>query len=270
MKIFEGTMILTDLDGTYLADDHHISAENRAAAEWFMENGGRFSIATGRSKAGMEHFFPELRINAPAILYNGSVIYDFEKQADVLDLCVGENGFRLCRALEERFPEAGIEVYAGHRPYVAQDSAHTRRHFANVKMPWNPCPAADIPQPWLSLVVTGEGTVLSAVSAFIQLRFPGQFFVQYSSAHMLEIMRHDANKGAAAKHLWELLGIAPERVYVAGDGPNDVQLLRCARHSCAPADACPEILSIARHILPEHRQHAIAALIRGIEKGSLL
>ena len=68
MKIFEGTMILTDLDGTYLADDHHISAENRAAAEWFMENGGRFSIATGRSKAGMEHFFPELRINAPAIL----------------------------------------------------------------------------------------------------------------------------------------------------------------------------------------------------------
>ena len=98
MKIFEGTMILTDLDGTYLADDHHISAENRAAAEWFMENGGRFSIATGRSKAGMEHFFPELRINAPAILYNGSVIYDFEKQADVLDLCCGSGAIGISLA----------------------------------------------------------------------------------------------------------------------------------------------------------------------------
>ena len=68
MKIFEGKMILTDLDGTYLYDDHHISRENREAAAYFMENGGLFTVATGRSKAGMEHFFPELSINAPVSL----------------------------------------------------------------------------------------------------------------------------------------------------------------------------------------------------------
>lgn len=269
MKIFEGKLIITDLDGTYLFDDHHISAENRAAVEYFMENGGLFTVATGRSKAGMEHFFPSLVINAPAILYNGSVIYDFDRKADVLDTCVGEQGFRLCKALEAHFPDAGIEVYAGHTPYVAQDSEHTRRHFANVKMPWNPCPAEDIPQPWLSLVVTGDSGLLPRLAAFIETRFPGQFFLQYSSAHMLEIMHPQANKGAAARHLWELLGIRPEEVYVAGDGTNDLQLLQSALHSCAPADACPEILSIARHILPEYKQHAIAHLIRQMEKGSL-
>lgn len=270
MKIFEGKMILTDLDGTYLFDDHHISAENRAAVEYFIENGGLFSIATGRSKAGMEHFFPELRINAPAIIYNGSVIYDFERKADVLDTCVGEQGFRLCKALETAFPQAGIEVYAKHQPYVAQDSEHTRRHFANVKMPWNPCPAEAIPQPWLSLVLTGERDLLPQLVAFIEERFPGQFFLQYSSWHMLEVMHPEANKGAAARHLCELLGIKPENLYVAGDGLNDIQLLNSAFHSCAPADACPEILSIARHILPEYKQHAIAALIRGLEKGTML
>ena len=114
MKQFEGKLILTDLDGTYLYDDHHISAENRAAARFFMDNGGLFTVATGRSKAGMEHFFPELEINAPAILYNGSVIYDFERKADVLDTGVGESGFRLCKALEQQFPNIGIEVYAHH------------------------------------------------------------------------------------------------------------------------------------------------------------
>ena len=99
MKLFEGKLILTDLDGTYLFDDHHISAENRAAVRYFMDNGGLFTVATGRSKAGMEHFFPELEINAPAILYNGSVIYDFARKADVLDTCVGQDGFALCEAL---------------------------------------------------------------------------------------------------------------------------------------------------------------------------
>ena len=269
MKLFEGKLILTDLDGTYLFDDHHISEENRAAARYFMDNGGLFTVATGRSKAGMEHFFPELEINAPAILYNGSVIYDFTRKADVLDTCVGETGFRLCKALEARFPDAGIEVYADHTPYVAQDSFWTRRHFQNVKMPWNPCPAEDIPQPWLSLVVTGEEERLPLMADFIETQFPGQFFLQFSSPHMLEIMHPQANKGAAARHLWELLGIEPENVYVAGDGTNDVQLLKSALHSCAPADACQEVLSIARHILPEFKNHAIAHLISQMEKGIL-
>lgn len=269
MKIFEGKLILTDLDGTYLFDDHHISKENREAAAYFMENGGLFTIATGRSKAGMEHFFPELVINAPAILYNGSVIHDFIRKADVLDTCVGESGFQLYKSLEKQFPQIGIEVYGNHTPYVAQDNFWTRRHFQNVKMPWNPCPAEEIPHPWLSMVVTGESDVLPQVAAFLETRFAGQFFVQYSSPHMLEIMHPAANKGTAAKHLWELLGIAPENVYVAGDGPNDRQLLQSAFHSCAPADACSEILSIARHILPEYKQHAIAHLIHRMEKGTL-
>lgn len=269
MKLFEGKLILSDLDGTYLYDDHHISEENRAAVRYFMDNGGLFTVATGRSKAGMEHFFPELEINAPAILYNGSVIYDFTRKADVLDTCVEQDGFDLCKTLEATFSDIGIEVYANHIPYVAQDNFWTRRHFQNVKMPWNPCPAEGIPQPWLSLVLTGEEDRLPAVADFIQRQFPGQFFIQYSSPHMLEVMHPQANKGEAARRLCHQLGIRPENLYVAGDGPNDVQLLKSAFHSCAPADACPEILSIARHILPEYKNHAIAYLISQMEKGTL-
>ena len=197
------------------------------------------------------------------------MIYDFVRKADVLDTCVGQAGFDLYKALEKHFPDAGIEVYANHTPFVAQDSFWTRRHFQNVKMQWNPRPAEDIPQPWLSLVVTGETPVLEQVAAFIAQQFPGVFFVQFSSPHMLEIMHPQANKGVAAKHLWEHLNIRPENVYAAGDGTNDVQLLQSAFHSCAPADACPEILSIARHILPEFKNHAIAHLIFQMEKGIL-
>lgn len=269
MKRFAGTLIVTDLDGTYLYDDHHISAENRAAVQYFMDNGGLFTVATGRSRAGMEHFFPLLELNAPAILYNGSAIYDFAQKRDVLAFSVRESGLRLCRTLEERFPDIGIEVYAAHRPYVAQDSPRTRRHFENVKMPWNPCPAGDIPQPWLSLVLTGEAETLPQVEAFIRTAFPGGFFLQYSSPHMLEVMHPRANKGAAVRALGGLLGVEPENIWAAGDGLNDVQLLESVSHSCAPADACAPILKAAKHILPGYRDHAIAWLIGQMEKGTL-
>ena len=74
MKQFEGTLILTDLDGTLLDGQNRISPENQAAIRHYMENGGRFTVATGRSLKGMEHFFPALAVNAPAILYNGSAV----------------------------------------------------------------------------------------------------------------------------------------------------------------------------------------------------
>ena len=66
MKQFEHTLILTDLDGTLLNGRGEISPEDQAAIRYYMENGGRFTVATGRSLKGREHFFPALAVNAPA------------------------------------------------------------------------------------------------------------------------------------------------------------------------------------------------------------
>ncbi len=270
MSIFSGKLILSDLDGTLLQDDGHISWENQQAIRLFIQGGGLFSVATGRSKIGMEHFFPELQMNAPAILYNGSVIHDFSTSEDIWTGPVGANSYELALLLKERFPAAGIEVYAGHQPYVVQDSQRTRLHFQNVKMPWNLCALEEVPQPWLSLVITGEADCLPAIVRLIEQAYPSGFFLQYSSPHMLEIMHPQANKGAAARRLCRLLGISIENFYAVGDGTNDVELLRESGHGCAPADACPQALSVAKHRLPSYQQHAIAALIHQIQEGSLL
>lgn len=263
-------MILTDLDGTLLNGQDRISPENQEAIRHYMENGGRFTVATGRSLKGMEHFFPALAVNAPAILYNGSAVYDFQTKRDLYEACVGQAGYELVRVLMAELPALGVEVYAGHRPYVAQESHFTRRHFEIVRLPWNPCPPEQIPQPWLYLVITGEGEMLARAEALIRIRFPGQFFTQYSSPTMLEILRQGASKGQSARFLIRRLGLDPERVFPVGDGSNDVELLQCAPNSCAPENACPQILALARHILPDNNSHTIAALIRRLEKGALL
>ena len=87
---------------------------------------------------------------------------------------------------------------------------------------------------------------------------------------MLEILRQGASKGRSARFLIRRLGLDPEKVFPVGDGSNDVELLQCAPNSCAPENACPQILALARHILPDNNSHTIAALIRRLEKGALL
>ena len=50
MKKFQGMLLLSDMDGTILNDKKEISQENKDAVRYFTENGGYFSLATGRSK----------------------------------------------------------------------------------------------------------------------------------------------------------------------------------------------------------------------------
>ena len=50
MGRFDGVMILTDMDGTLLDSQSRLSPENRRAILRFIQQGGRFSVATGRVK----------------------------------------------------------------------------------------------------------------------------------------------------------------------------------------------------------------------------
>ena len=51
MGKYTGKMIISDLDGTLIPRGGVISAENKAAIQTFVDGGGRFAIATGRTSA---------------------------------------------------------------------------------------------------------------------------------------------------------------------------------------------------------------------------
>ena len=48
MGKFNGILICTDLDGTLLDNEKHVSKENIEAIEYFKKNGGLFTFLTGR------------------------------------------------------------------------------------------------------------------------------------------------------------------------------------------------------------------------------
>ena len=76
---FSDYLLVSDMDATLLDDNHTISEENRQAIDYFIKNGGRFTVATGRMVEAVRAYMPNLHINAPAVLHNGAKIYDYEK-----------------------------------------------------------------------------------------------------------------------------------------------------------------------------------------------
>ena len=76
MKKFEGMMLACDMDGTLLDSSRRISRKNQQALRYFTEEGGRFTLATGRAPHAIEAYIPQLPFNAPYSLLNGSLILD--------------------------------------------------------------------------------------------------------------------------------------------------------------------------------------------------
>ena len=60
MKKFEGMILACDMDGTLLDDDRQISQGNQQALRYFTQEGGRFSLATGRAPQAIHPYIPQL------------------------------------------------------------------------------------------------------------------------------------------------------------------------------------------------------------------
>ena len=111
MGKFDGILIATDLDGTLLADDKSISTENKNAIEYFISEGGYFTITTGRSIQGVKSIVNQIMPNAPIVLFNGSAVYDVKTDKFIWEAFLDKKANNVIKLIEEKFPYSGIEVW---------------------------------------------------------------------------------------------------------------------------------------------------------------
>ena len=80
-KSLQDLLVVSDLDGTLLTSSEGLPGCNAAMIRLFSALGGRFTIATGRSPASARRALNGLPLGAPAIVFNGGMLYDYEKDA---------------------------------------------------------------------------------------------------------------------------------------------------------------------------------------------
>lgn len=89
MGKFDGVLLASDFDNTILNTERPrrtgcpippISQRNVEALLYFMDNGGRFAVATGRALPAFRMFAEQVPMNAPAVVCNGGALYDFKTE----------------------------------------------------------------------------------------------------------------------------------------------------------------------------------------------
>ena len=80
MGTMDGVLLVSDFDDTLVDRKKHLPERTKAALEWFVSQGGLFTLASGRGLESVRLQAPGLPIGAPVIVANGTQIYDLSRE----------------------------------------------------------------------------------------------------------------------------------------------------------------------------------------------
>ncbi|MBE1446998.1 Cof-type HAD-IIB family hydrolase [Paenibacillus sp. OAS669] len=265
MKRFEGYLLVSDMDGTLLDSSKSISEENRSAIERFVAEGGIFTLATGRIAGSVKRFADVLPIGAPAILYNGSVIYDFSMDKVVWQRTLDRTVMPVLEQVMRQYPEIGVEVYCGSDPFFLRENRMTEHHrrMENFRRPLTE-DMHQLTDPWLKVLLAWEPERLDEVEIYVQ-QFSDHFTWVRSDDKYLEILPAETTKGHALEELMSMTGIERSRCIAMGDHLNDLEMLRRAGVGVAVANAHPSLVEVSNRSCKHHNEHAVADVIEWLE-----
>lgn len=251
MANFSDVLLTVDFDRTLTAPDSTIPKRNMEAIEYFMANGGAFTVNTGRSIPMYSSLLDVVPVNCPLLLYNGSAAYDRERKELTFATPIELDWRETVKTIQELLPDMEVEIQGIDRHYLFRKNEMWEKFNDYNGCPWAYADFDDDLGQFLKFTVYGqfraptvshlfEGTAeelarIGEAARLIEEAFAGKVQVFRSAGRLLDMHAPGVGKGKSARRLQQELG----RKYLVcvGDAPNDLQMLREADFAFCPGDA---------------------------------
>ena len=128
MGKFDGILICTDLDGTLLKSDKSISEEVKKKIEYFMSEGGYFTVMTGRAPQTTRKIADEIKINCPYGCTNGGGLYDHYEEKYVRVTHLADGYKEIVKYAEEHIDGIGYQVTCEDSMYFCRENEAMERY----------------------------------------------------------------------------------------------------------------------------------------------
>lgn len=265
---FSKVILMTDLDGTLLTDDKQILPVDFEAIERFRTGGGIFTMATGRGYAMAKHIADKLRLDCPAVVYNGAAVYDFRQEKFLWQCAIGDKALGIIRRIAELYPDIGVEVLRGNVVHVPYLNDMEQWHIDLEHVPADFTPLDDIPRDgWLKVLFAYPPEKLDGLQSFIENspEFSGVHWVR-SAPMFFECLPEGIDKAAGYSQLIRAIGAEDRFTVGVGDFMNDLAMIQSADLGAAVANAQPSVREAADIVLCDNNSGAMAELIDYIER----
>lgn len=268
MGIFDGCLLACDVDGT-LMENGYINPKNIEKIEFFISQGGYFSISTGRSVSALSSVTSKLARISPSVVANGCMIYDYENSKILFQKFIPKADNAFAKFVLDSGISVGIEVHSGERVFTLKRNAESDAHQRYENLETTVVSFDEICNlEWNKVLFALEDEKDYQVLGKMVLKFKnGSNFI--ATAAVLEGRKRNyyeqipigVSKASAVKELCRVLNIKDGCSYAIGDYYNDVEMLENADICSVPVASPNDIKAIADYVSCECKDGAVANFI---------
>ncbi len=248
--MFSDVLLTVDYDRTLTGPDSTIPQRNIEAIEYFMANGGTFTVNTGRCVPACACFRDKVPMNAPILAYNGAAWYD-HKTGELSNVtAIDADRAEMILAIEEKFPDLTVEIQGVASSYCHKHNPAYERYAENVGFDFAYAHPGEIDEPFLKFAVYGkflsnevaslyqatdeEMAYYDTVVEYVHSRWGDKVDFFRACARLIDFQAKGVSKIVSARKLQEMLG---KKILVCvGDADNDAAMLDGADYAYCPAD----------------------------------
>ncbi|MBE6534398.1 MAG: HAD-IIB family hydrolase [Ruminococcaceae bacterium] len=268
-KKFENIFIASDLDGTFFASKTQMVKRNLEKIEYFCENGGRFTFATGRLPLFIKRPIPnpETIVNFPAVMGNGTCLFDYQNQraveehfvdakllADVEDFLIKETGFEA--AIRATFAQ-GVVMSTLENPALKREFETFPEYVERVVCSAHKWEGYNL----YKANIRGTLDVIQEMYPRIKKEFGDVLTVTTSANTMIELMPLGISKASMLVDIKEKILDKDTVLCTVGDYDNDLEMHSISDLAVCPSNANDAVKSVCKLQLCSNDDGVIADLI---------
>ena len=264
------TLYITDLDGTLLDSEAHLSERSAEIINKLADNDVMFSLSTARTHATVSEMFGGVKLNVPLVMMNGVVVYD-PKENKVVSACT----------IEKSAAEKVLEIYRKYNKapmlyYIEgtninifysdlnnenqQKYINSRNDLGIKRFFYSPTLKAD--DNLIYIVTLDPYEELKEIyEELCKIEGINCMFYSdnYTGCYFLEILSSDVNKGISADFVKR--HIKADKMIAFGDNLNDIPLFEYADECYAVENAHRNLKEIATDVIGKNDDNAVAEFI---------
>jgi len=260
MNLSKIKMVVSDMDGTLLNDNHEVSPTFFSLFEQLKKKGIKFVAASGRQYHSIINKLAPIKNDILVIAENGGLT--MHKNEELHATVLPKRHIKNILSLLETDKNIHSILCTRKAAYVTNTTNNFTQILAEYYTSYKVVPSLEaVDEEILKIAIYHPESSEKYIYPLVN-NLEDTLLVKVSGKNWVDVSSALANKGHALSQLMKQYSISADEILVFGDYLNDLEMLQLSNYSIAMKNAHPQVLKTASYVTKSNNELGVEVLLQ--------